>query len=262
MAWTRNKLTDLQVRTAKTGDRLRKLTDGKGLQLWLMPNGGRYWRLEFRHLGKAKLLALGTYPDVTLEAARLKADEARKQVAAGEDPTEIKKLMVRERKLAAANTFHLLALRLVEKKRRDGRAEVTLSKMEWILAKLAGTLGPRPIAAIRTPEILAALKKEEEAGNLETARRMRTVIGEVFRYAMQHGLVESDPSAATRGAIASPKPTHHAAITDPLKLGQLLKLIDDFAERQAHIIFQPQLTFIFHSSSKTDCRTLFNSLWI
>lgn len=232
MAWTRNKLTDLQVRTAKTGDRLRKLTDGKGLQLWVMPNGGRYWRLEFRHLGKAKLLALGTYPDVTLEVARQKADEARRQVATGEDPTEIKKLQASERKLAVANTFGLLAKRLVEKKQRDGRAEVTLSKMHWILGKLASSLGPRPIGMIRTPEILAALKKEEEAGNLETARRMRTVIGEVFRYAMQHGLVQNDPNAATRGAIASPKPTHHAAITDPQELGQLLKLVDGFAERQ------------------------------
>ncbi len=232
MAWTRNKLTDLQVRTAKPSERLRKLTDGGGLQLWVMPNGGRYWRLEFRQMGKTKLLALGTYPDVSLEIARQKADEARRQNASGHDPIAIKRLKVTAQKLAAANTFGELSKRLIEKKRKNGRAEVTLAKMAWIVGKLEGSLSKQPIGSIRTPDIIKALKREEDADNLETARRMRTVIGEVFRYAMQHGLIEHDPTVATKGAIASPKQTHHAAITDAQGFGQLLKLIDEFAERQ------------------------------
>ena len=118
------------------------------------------------------------------------------------------------------------------KKRKDGRAPVTIAKMEWILGKLKTSLWPRPIGSIRTPEVMQALKREEDAGNLETARRMRTVIGEVFRFAMQHGIIDGDPSAATKGAIANPKPKHFAAVTDPQRVGGLLRQVDDYADRQ------------------------------
>lgn len=232
MARTRDKLTDIEIRTAKPAEQIRKLVDGKGLQLWIMPNGGKYWRYDYRFLGKRKLLALGTYPDLTLERARTKVEEARRLLAEGDDPSEAKKQKKAERQIAVENTFGAIAEKLVVKKRRDGRAPVTISKMEWILAKLRPTIGARPIASIRTPEIIQALRKEEDADNLETARRMRTVVGEVFRYAMQHGIVENDPSAATRGAIASPKQTHHAAVTDPKAFGDLLGIVDGYAERQ------------------------------
>jgi integrase len=232
MARARDKLTDLEIRNAKAGDKIRKLVDGKGLQLWVMPNGGKYWRYDYRHLGKRKLLALGTYPDVTLEKARLRLDEARSQVAEEKDPSLIKKQKKAEAHFAADNTFGKIAEQLVAKKKKDGLAAVTISKMEWILGKLKPSLGPHPIASIRTPDVIQALKKEEKADNLETARRMRTVIGEVFRFAMQHGIIESDPSAATKGSIAIRKPKHHAAITDPKRYGELLKLVDDYADRQ------------------------------
>ena len=232
MGWTRDKLTDVEIRMTKSGENLRKLADGRGLQLWITPQGGRYWRLEYRHLGKRKLLSIGTYPDITLERARDKADDARRLLKDGQDPSGLKKQKKAELRIAADNTFGKIAERLVIKKRKDGRAPVTIAKMEWILAKLKSSIGPRPIGSIRTPEVIQALKKEEDADNLETARRMRTVIGEVFRYAMQHGIITGDPSSATRGAIASPKPKHFAAITDPQKLGALLKLADGYAERQ------------------------------
>ncbi|MCB1468870.1 MAG: integrase arm-type DNA-binding domain-containing protein [Rhizobiaceae bacterium] len=232
MAWTRDKLTDLTIRAIKPGDGIRKLSDGRGLQLWVTPRNGRYWRMEFRYHGKKKLLSLGTYPDITLEKARQKADEARRQLADGHDPTAIKRHNKAQAKLATENTFGSIAERLVAKKRKDGKADVTITKMEWVLGKLKRTLGPRPIDTIRTPDIIHALKKEEDADNLETARRMRTVIGEVFRYAMQHGMVDGDPSVATKGALANPKPKHHAAILDPQAYGALLRLIDGYAERQ------------------------------
>ncbi len=232
MVRARDKLTDLEIRNAKAGDKIRKLVDGKGLQLWIMPNGGKYWRYDYRHLGKRKLLALGTYPAVSLEKARVRVDEARSHVADDNDPSMIRKQKKAEAHLAADNTFGKIADQLVAKKKKDGLATVTISKMEWILGKLRPSLGPRPIASIRTPDVIQALKKEEKADNLETARRMRTVIGEVFRFAMQHGIVENDPSAATKGSIAIRKPKHHAAITDPKSYGELLRLVDDYADRQ------------------------------
>jgi integrase len=160
------------------------------------------------------------------------ANEARGQINEGQDPSELKKQKKLAIRLAAENTFANIAERLVARKRKDGRADVTIAKMEWILGKLASSLGPRPMEAIRTPEVIQALRREEDAGNLETARRMRTVIGEVFRYAMQHGIVDIDPSIATRGAVASPRQKHFAALTDPKRLGELLRLIDRYAERQ------------------------------
>ena len=86
MGWKRDKLTNLTIRSAKPTDRLRKLSDGRGLQLWITPQGGRYWRLEYRHLGRRKLLSIGTYPDIPLEKARKAADEARGQIAEGQRP--------------------------------------------------------------------------------------------------------------------------------------------------------------------------------
>ncbi|HRE60066.1 MAG TPA: integrase arm-type DNA-binding domain-containing protein [Micropepsaceae bacterium] len=230
MAWLRDKLTDTTVRKAKPGTGVRKMSDGRGLQLWVMPNGGRYWRLEYRFGGKTKLLALGTYPDVSLRDAREKAHAARRQLDEGRDPSAVKREVLEQRRLFAANTFGAVADRLVEKKVKAGRAPVTITKVKWILGKLEASLAPMPIAAIRTLDVVAALRREEDTGNLETARRMRTVIGEVFRLAMQHGIADADPSAATRGAIASPKQKHHAAITDEQKLGDLLRLIDIYAQ--------------------------------
>ena len=230
MGRTRYKLTDVEIRAAKSTDKIRKLADGKGLQLWIMPNGGKYWRYEYRHLGKRKLLALGTYPDLTLEKARTKATNARRDVADDLDPSAIKKQKKAELRLAADNTFGKVADRLVAKKRKDGKAPVTIAKMEWILGKLKTSLSPRPIGLIRTPDVMQALKREEAADNLETARRMRTVIGEVFRFAMQHGIIDGDPSAATKGAIANPK--HFTAVTDPQLVGNLLRQVDGYADRQ------------------------------
>ena len=233
MAWAKEKLTDLEIRSAaaKSPATLKKLSDGQGLQLWLTPSGGRYWRFDYSFNGKRKLLAIGVYPVMSLARARTEADKARVRIIDGKDPTEIKKQDKAAAKLADENTFARLAQNLVAKKQREGRAEVTISKMEWILGKLAKSLGNRPIAAITVPEIIAALQKEESAGNLETARRMRTVIGEVFRFAMQSGLIQHDLVQATRGSTAAPKPRHHSAIVEPRRVGELLNLIDTYAER-------------------------------
>ena len=127
--------------------------------------------------------------------------------------------------------FATVAAKLVAKKRKTGLAEVTLSKTEWILRKVEPALGHRPITSITTQEIVKCLAREEEAENYETARRMRTVIGGVFRYAMQQGLTDRDPSQATRGTVATPKPKHFSAILEPERLGELLRRIDDYATR-------------------------------
>ncbi len=231
MAWTTGKLSDVALRTAKPAKSLRKLTDGKGLQFWVTPQGGRYWRYEYRFHGKRKLLALGTYPEVTVSRAREKAVHARELLAAGKDPSDAKRQKKASERLKAETVFASIAAKLVAKKRKAGKAEVTLAKMQWILRKVEGDLGNRPITSITTQDIVKCLAKEEEAENFETARRMRTVIGEVFRYAMQNGLIDRDPVQATRGTVATHKPKHFAAILRPERFGELLRSINGYAER-------------------------------
>lgn len=225
------KLSDVSIRTAKPTASLRKLVDGRGLQLWITPQGGRYWRWEYRFQGKRKLLALGTYPDVPARRAREKADLARKLLLEGIDPSESRRQEKHKAKLAAENTFAKVAERLVAKKRKAGKATVTLDKMQWILAKVDSELGNRPITTITTPDVVRLLAKEADADRLETARRMRTTIGEVCRFAVQHGLMEIDPTAATRGAIAAPRAEHFAAVLKPEPFGDLLRRIDGYAAR-------------------------------
>jgi integrase len=231
MVWAKEKLSDLKIKSAKPSSALRKLSDGKGLQFWVTPRGGRYWRFEYRFVGKRKLLALGTYPDISLREARESADAARKDLREGKDPSDVKRQKKMSASVAAENTFKKVAANLIAKKRREGRSPVTIDKMEWILRKVEASLGNRPIAEITTPEVIRALTKEADAGNLETARRMRTVLGEVFRYGIQHGIATMDPVAATRGALPAPKTRHLSAITSPEQFGALLHLIDDYASR-------------------------------
>ncbi|MEI7601561.1 MAG: integrase arm-type DNA-binding domain-containing protein [Aestuariivirga sp.] len=225
------KLTDLKLRSIKPTQKTQKLSDGRGLQFWVTPAGGKYWRMEYRYENKKKLLSIGPYPEVSAAAARVAAARAREQLREGVDPSERKKELKKATIAAAEHTFGSLAKQLVEKKRKEGRAVVTLTKMNWIFGKVEADLSHRPIQEITTRDVVTVLRREEEAGNLETARRMRTVIGEVFRYAMQHGLVTSDPTQATRGAIAQPRPRNHPAIIDPQELAKLLRLIDEYSQR-------------------------------
>lgn len=231
MAWATGKLSDVAIRTAKPATGLRKLSDGKGLQFWITPQAGRYWRFEYRFQGKRKLLALGTYPEVSISKAREKATHAREQVAAGHDPAEAKRQAKVDSRQSHENVFANIAAKLVAKKKKAGKAEVTISKMEWILGKVNGELGSRPLANITVQDIVRCLAKEEESENFETAKRMRTVIGEVFRYAMQNGLTDKDPTTATKGLLAKHKPKHFAAILKPERFGDLLRAIDAYASR-------------------------------
>ncbi len=231
MAWVTGKLSDAALRAAKPTGSLRKLTDGRGLQFWITPQGGRYWRLEFNFEGKRKLLALGVYPEVTVSRARDLAGVARQQIAAGIDPCAERKRLAFIDQARAATAFSVIADKLIAKKKMAGKAVVTLQKMKWILGKVDADLGGKPIDAITTPMVIRCLEREESLGNHETAKRMRNVVGEVFRFAIQKGITDRDPVAATRGILATPKAKHHAAILEPTRLGQLLREIDTWAHR-------------------------------
>tara|TARA_B100001179_G_scaffold180151_1_gene135504 strand:+ start:8222 stop:9457 length:1236 start_codon:yes stop_codon:yes gene_type:complete len=222
-------LTDTAIRTAKPGDKPKKLFDERGLFLLVQPSGGKLWRLKYRYLGKEKKLSLGTYPDVSLKVARERRDEARTVLANGSDPASLKARLKDQAKEAAANTFASIADEYVAKIEREGRAAITIKKTRWLLSLLNRKLGKRPISAITPAELLAALQEVESQGQLETARRMRSLSGRIFRYAVATSRATADPSALLRGALTAPTVKHHSAILEPKAVGQLLRAIDGYS---------------------------------
>lgn len=221
-------LTDLTIRNAKAGPKLKKLSDGFGLQLHIHPNGSKFWRGAYRFAGKQKLIALGAYPDFGPARAREAWQEMRLQLARGLDPSEERKLTRITDAVAKADTFDVVAREFLGKREKSGQAEATRAKTEWLMGLALPSLGKRPVREISSAEVLFALQKVEARGRLETARRLRAVIGQVFRYAISTARALNDPTIALRGALVTPKVSHRAAVLDPTEFGGMLRAIDGF----------------------------------
>ena len=210
------------------------LSDGGGLQLWLTPTGGKLWNYAYRFNGKRKRLAIGSYgkdpAGVPLEAARKRRDEAAGLVRDGVDPATRKRQVKAARAEAHANTFTVVADELLAKKKREGVAAATAGKLEWLLGLAKTNLGTLPIADISAGEVLRVLQPLEAADKLETAKRLacRHRFGVSLCYRYRPGRATTSPTQALRGAIASPKLQHRAAITDPTAFGGLLRAIEGF----------------------------------
>ncbi len=220
-------LTDTKLRKLQPKARLYRVSDEKGLNLEVHPNGGRYWRLRYRHAGKQKMLSLGTYPDTSLRGARAARDAARKLIAEGTDPSAKRQQDKLTAHMASETAFELVAREWLAG--RSELAKTTRAKLEWLLGTHAYPwIGNRPIDEITAPELLATLRRIESLGKLETAQRLKRVCGQVFRYAIATGRAERDPSADLRGALKTSKARHHATITEPAKVGGLLRAIAGF----------------------------------
>jgi len=221
-------LTDAALRALKPTEKPRRYSDGGGLFIEVTPAGGKLWRLAYRSGGKQKLLAIGSYPVVSLADARAERERAKRLIHDGVDPGEKKKLDKLSAAASRAATFGAVADELLEKKEREGRAAQTLAKTRWLYDLARPHIGARPIAEITAPEVLEALRAVEARGKYETARRLRSNVGEVFRYAIATGRATNDPTFALRGALTAPQVVHRAAITAPAAFGALLRAIDGF----------------------------------
>ncbi|MCK9391549.1 MAG: integrase arm-type DNA-binding domain-containing protein [Syntrophales bacterium] len=225
-------LSDTKIKRVKPSEKQIKLFDGGGLFLLVTPQGSKLWRLKYRHGGKEKLLALGAYPTVSLADARARRDEAKKQLDQDTDPGEARKVQKQEEN-REIETFEVIAREWHVKfinTWSDSHAATISRRME---VDLFPWIGNRPIAEIKAPELLAVLRRVENRGVLETAHRVRTIAGQVFRYAVATGRAERDPSADLKGALPPPDKKHHAAITDPKEVAPLLRIIDGY---QGHFI--------------------------
>lgn len=221
-------LSQFTITKSAPKDKPYKLADGAGLHLLVNPNGSKLWRFRYRFADKEKMLALGAFPTVGLAAARAKREEARKLLAEGQDPGLKRKLEKVAAATVARNTFGLVAEEYIGNLVAKGAADSTVSKNKWLLESLARPLASRPIAQIIPAEILELLKRIEKSGRRETARRLRGIMGTVFRYAIVTQRATMDPTVPLYGALVPPRVKHRAAITDEKELGILMRSIDDY----------------------------------
>lgn len=203
-------LSDAKVRNARPQAKPYKITDGEGMFLLVTPSGSKYWRLKYIFTGKEKLLALGVYPEVSLADARERRLQARKMLAAGNDPGEVKKEAKRLAGLKNNNAFEPVAREWFEKRKHgwvDSYSGRMLARLE---SHIFPKLGQRPIADITAQEILAMLRVVESSGALDTALRVMQICGQIFMYAIATGRAERNPVPDLRGALKTPVPKHHA----------------------------------------------------
>ncbi len=228
-------LTDTALRKAEPGPKPRKLADGRGLYIEVAPAGGKWWRLKYRIDGKEKRISLGVYPEVGIKAAREAADAARALLKQGMDPSTQRKadkgmqaaqraaIEREESGLPAENSFEAIAREWFAT-RKDEWAEKYAEKIIGRLqADVFPFIGRAGVGDITPPMLLAVLRRVEARGVIETAHRTLEHCSQVFRYSVATGKTESNPARDLKGALKKAMPGHFPAVTDPVRLGQLLR---------------------------------------
>jgi len=221
-------LTDTNIKAIKAGKTQKKHSDSGGLYLLVKPSGSKLWQMAYRFGGKQKTLSFGPYPIVSLADARRKRDDTKRLLVSGVDPYQQNRLEKQERDTNNTNTFDGIADELLAKTKKEGKADTTINKKTWLLSLARPDLGKRVISEITAREILNCLRKVEDKGNYETARRLRAIIGQVFRYAIATSRADNDPTFGLKGALISPTVTHRAAVTEKEKFGGLLRSIWEY----------------------------------
>jgi integrase len=234
-------LTDAHLRGIKAQDPRKRLTDGGGLYLLLFVKGGSHaWRFDYTHEGKRKTLSLGSYPDTGLSLARRKADEARRLLAEGINPSTVRKeaktatvqALEDERRadagLPALGSFEEVARSWFEVQRGDWAATYADKVIRRLELYVFPYIGRRPVGEVTPPELLAVLRRLEARGVTDTAHRARDTCSQVFRFAVAEGRVTSDPARDLAGALKTHQTKHIPAITEPVRFGELLRAIDGY----------------------------------
>ncbi len=222
-------LSDLKIRKAQPKPKPFKLTDAGGLFILVKPNGSKLWQQKYRHLGRERLLSHGQYPDVSLAEARKLRDAAKKTLNNGGDPAVQKRLERIEAETQARNTFLLVAEEYLQMAYDRELADATMRKKIWHIHTLAVELHHRPIREITAAEVLHILKRIEQSGRRETAKKLRGTISGIFRHAVVTLRADNDPTQVIKGSLLPVKVTNRAAITDEKQFGQFLRDLNDYS---------------------------------
>ncbi|MFC0127160.1 tyrosine-type recombinase/integrase [Ralstonia solanacearum] len=217
-------LTDLSARNAQPKDKPYRLADGQGMYLEVMPNGSKYWRLKYRFAGKEKRLALGVYPSVSLAQARAARDDARRQIAAGTDPSHARQQARLATITAHGNTFETLAREWYEKEHGAWTVPHAAKVLRSLESDIFPEFGSRPIANITAPEILATLRKVESRNALTAVARLLQRCSSIYRYAIITGRATYNPCADLKGAFKTAKTKNMARVQSD-EVPELIKRI-------------------------------------
>ena len=233
-------LTDSKIKSSislhkKRPDKPIKLSDGGGLYLLLDKKGGTYWRFDYvRPITKKRsTIGIGVYPSITLAEARKRREEFKELLAQNIDPSIERKLEEEKNRFANKNTFTAVATEFMK---TESVAPATAKRNSFIYRYLFDALGNKPIHEITARHLLDVCQIYERQGHTETARRMRSKASQILRYALVLGLCERNVALDIQGLLKPHKKSHHAAVTDPKYLGQLLRAIDDYKSRGSIII--------------------------
>ncbi len=221
-------ISDTKVRSAKPREAAYKLTDERGLHLLVTPKGGKWWRFNYRFDGKQKTLSMGVYPDISLSDAREKREAARKLIANDIDPGEQRKAVKAAKEQSAEDSFEAVAREWFAKFSQGWAASHSSKVIRRLEVHLFPWIGSKPVADITATEVLKCLRRIEDLGAIDTVHRVHQNCGQVLRYAVSTNRLASDPTRDLRGAIPPAKHKHFASITDPARVGELLRAIDGF----------------------------------
>ena len=218
-------LTDTKLRGLKPEATVYRIADTNGLTIEVRPTGLKFWRYRYRFAGKPTMLTLGEYPATGLADARAARDTARAQLKAGVNPAQVVQAKRAAGVLNAETTFGAIAKEMLAKRTKEGLSAGSIAREERMVEKELAGLVSVPIADVTAPMLLAALRKVESRGVIETAHRARSLAGMVFRYAIATARATYNPAADLAGALQAPKKQHFASVTDPDKVGDLLRAI-------------------------------------
>lgn len=221
-------LSSATLRNIKPTDKIQRLYDEKGLYLEITPKGKTWWRFKYRFNDKEKRISLGVFPDVSLSTARDRRSEARRLIAEGVDPSEHRKVTKRAELERTANSFEMVAREWFVKHSPNWVKSHSDKIIQRFERDIFPWIGAAPISEVTPPTLLSVIRRIEERGALETAHRVLSNCGQVFRYAIATGRAERDSSQDLKGALPPVKIKHFSAQTDPKRFGELLRTFNDY----------------------------------
>ena len=216
-------LTDTKLRTLKPRESAYRIADANGLCIEVRPSGAKVWRYRYRHAGKPSIITMAEYPVMSLAEARAERDRLRASVKGGGNPANAARIERAAKIEQAETTFGAVAAELLAKRAKEGLSPGSVKRERRLIEKDMAAISKMPITDVTAPLLLASLRKLEKRGVIETAHRARSFAGRVFRYAIATGRAQGNPAGDLAGALEQPQTKHFASVTDPAKIGDLLR---------------------------------------
>lgn len=221
-------LTDTKLRTLKPRTSAYRLADANGLCIEVRPSGAKVWRYRYRYAGKPSIITMAEYPAMGLAEARAERDRLRALVRGGGSPAHAAKVERAAKIERAETTFGAIADELLVKRAKEGLSPGSVKRERRLIEKDMAAIGGMPITDVTAPLLLGVLRKLEKRGVVETAHRARSLAGRVFRYAIATGRAQSNPANDLAGALEQPQTKHFASVTEPAKIGDLLRAMHSY----------------------------------